>query len=125
MRAGNRMKHLLRHAPLLLFATTALAQRAKLPDVTVPDAFGVNIHFTQPQPGEMQMLADAGFKWVRMDFTWGGTERKKGEYDFSRYDGLIKSLEPHGIRALFILDYANRLYDDGLPPHTDEGRAAM
>jgi hypothetical protein len=34
----------------------------------VTDGFGVNIHFTQPKAGELEMLAAAGFKWVRMDF---------------------------------------------------------
>jgi hypothetical protein len=104
---------------LLLFAATCFGQ------APVPDGFGVNIHFTDPKPGEMKLLADAGFKWVRMDFTWGRTEREKGKYDFSPYDRLMTALDEHGIRALFILDYANRNYDDGLSPHTDEGRAAF
>jgi hypothetical protein len=108
---------------VLLLSPVTFAQ--SLPDLTVPDALGVNIHFTTAKPGEMRMLADAGFKWVRMDFTWAATERKKGVYDFSRYDTLLQSLAPHDIRPLFILDYANRLYDDGLPPHTDIARAAM
>lgn len=94
-------------------------------DLRIPDSFGVNIHFTDPRPGEMEMLAAAGFKWVRMDFGWAGTERRKGEYDFSAFDRLMKALQPHGIRALFILDYRNKLYDDNLSPHTPEGRAAF
>jgi len=109
----------------VLLTRNALAERAKLPDLAVPYALGVNIHFTDPKPGEMKMLADGGFKSVRMDFAWGGIEREKGKYDFSAYDRLIASLQPHGIRAVFILDYSNHLYDDGLSPHTDEGRAAM
>lgn len=91
----------------------------------VSDGFGVNIHFTDPKPGEMKMLADAGFKWVRMDFGWGRTEREKGKYDFSPYDRLMTALDEHGICALFILDYGNRHYDDGLAPCTEEGRAAF
>jgi hypothetical protein len=110
---------------LLSIAHCAAADRAKLPDLSIPGAQGVNIHFTDPKPGEMKMLADAGFKWVRMDFAWGGIEREKGKYDFSAYDHLLETLKPHGIRPIFILDYANRLYDGGLSPHTDEGRAAM
>jgi hypothetical protein len=109
----------------LFMSSFASAERAKLPEIGVPGALGVNIHFTQPRPGEMKMLAEAGFKWVRMDFSWCGTEREKGKYDFGAYDGLLKELEPYGIRAIFILDYSNRLYDGGVSPHTDEGRAAM
>lgn len=78
-------------------------------------SFGVNIHFTEPQPGEMQLIADAGFRWVRTDFKWDATERERGQYDFSAYDRLMKALEPLGLRALFIFDYGNPLYGDGAP----------
>ncbi len=113
---------------LTLVAGTCLAAAPdlSLPDnPAVPEGLGVNIHFTDPRPGEMEMLAEAGFRWIRMDFAWGGTERQKGQYDFSAYDRLLAALEPHGIRALFILDYSNRFYDDGLSPCSDEGRAAF
>ncbi|MBM4156109.1 MAG: hypothetical protein FJ221_13960 [Lentisphaerae bacterium] len=93
--------------------------------VAIPHGHGYNIHFTDPKPGEMEMIAASGVKWVRMDFAWGGTERKAGEYDFSAYDRLMTSLDKHGIRALFILDYANKLYDDGMAPRTDAGRTAF
>src|SRR5450432_2718333 len=81
-----------------------------LPPPVIPDCLGVNIHFTDPQPGEMEMLAAAGFKWVRMDIDWGSTEKKKGEYDFSAYDRLVAALDKFKIRAVFILDYGNPLY---------------
>jgi hypothetical protein len=119
---------MMRHSIILIvlcLAPSAFAERAKLPALAVPDALGVNIHFTDPRPGEMKMLADGGFKWVRMDFSWGGTEREREKYNFAAYDRLMEALAPHGIRAVFILDYSNRLYDDGVSPHTDEGRAAM
>jgi hypothetical protein len=117
-------------APVLmvLSATAVMAGGPAflLPDSPpVPDGLGVNIHFTDPRPGEMKMLAGAGFRWVRMDFAWEGTEREKGKYDFAAYDRLMESLKPHGIRALFILDYANRHYDNGQSPQSDEGRAAF
>jgi len=98
---------------------------AELPALGVPDGLGVNIHFTDPRPGEMEMLAAAGVRWVRMDFAWGGTEREKGQYDFSAYERLMAALEKHKIRALLILDYSNRHYDNGLSPSSDEGRKAF
>ena len=73
----------------------------------------------------MEMLAAAGFRWVRMDFSWEGTERRAGEYNFAGYDRLLRSLDRFGIRALLILDYSNPLYDQGLSPHTEEGRKAF
>lgn len=93
---------------------------------TVPEAFGVNIHFhTKPPDGEMDMLAASGVAWIRMDFNWGATERKKGVYNFTDYDLLTASLRARHLGAIYILDYTNELYDDNLSPHTDEGRAAF
>ena len=92
---------------------------------TLREQVGVNIHFTRPQPGEMDMLAAAGFGFIRMDFAWGAIEKQPGVYDFSAYDGLLSQLDQRHMRALFILDYGNSLYDNGMAPHTDEGRAAF
>ncbi|TWT84830.1 hypothetical protein CA13_63110 [Planctomycetes bacterium CA13] len=88
------------------------------------DGLGVNIHFTDPQPGEMQMLAAGGVRWVRMDFGWSATERVRGEYDFSAYDRLIAELQKHHLRCLFILDYSNPLYEADRSVATEAGRQA-
>jgi hypothetical protein len=92
---------------------------------TVEESLGVNIHFVDPKPGEIRMIADAGFRWVRMDFIWQDTERERGQYDFSSYDRLLKQLDEFHLRALFILDYGNRLYTDGKSVRTPEARAAF
>src|SRR5713226_7769594 len=84
---------------------------------TFPSGFGVNIHFTDGQPGEIKMIAAAGFRWVRMDFKWDATEHERGVYDFSAYERLLADLDQYHIRALFILDYGNPLYGDK-PPRT-------
>jgi len=100
-------------------------------DVSLPDGrdpvsgMGVNIHFTDPKPGELEMLARAGFRWIRMDLTWSQTEKAAGVYDFSAYDRLLTSLDKFHIHALLILDYTNQHYDGGKPTCTDEGRAAF
>ncbi|HEX5243458.1 MAG TPA: cellulase family glycosylhydrolase [Tepidisphaeraceae bacterium] len=86
---------------------------------------GVNIHFTHARDGEMQELASAGFKWVRMDFGWGGIEREKGQYNFAECDRLLSELEAVHITPIFILDYSNRFYDNGQSPQSDEGRQAF
>ncbi len=112
-------------AACLLLCSHLQAADFELPGPVVPDGLGVNIHFTDPKPGEMKMIDDAGIRWVRMDFDWSVTEREKGVYNFAAYDRLMAALEPHNIRALFILDYDNRHYDGGVSPHTDEGRAAF
>ncbi len=91
----------------------------------IPDGLGVNIHFTDAKPGEMEMLAAAGFRTVRMDFTWSRVERERGKYDFSAFDRLVASLEKHGIRPMLILDYSSPHYDNNLSPKSVEGRAAF
>jgi hypothetical protein len=116
--------------PLLFSACTSNAQPARTWPATasapaLPQSLGVNIHFTDPEPGELKALASAGFRWVRMDFVWQSTEVEKGKYDFSSYDRLLKALDEHKIRPLFILDYANTLYDNGRAPSSLEGRRAF
>jgi polysaccharide biosynthesis protein PslG len=91
----------------------------------IPESIGVNIHFTDPNPGEMKMLAAAGFRWVRMDFHWQRIEIAKGQYEFAPYDRLMQTLDQYKMGALFILDYGNNYYDDGEAPYTDEARRAF
>ncbi|MGE9266712.1 MAG: GH39 family glycosyl hydrolase, partial [Verrucomicrobiales bacterium] len=102
---------------VLLFATAARA------DVTA--ASGVNIHFTHPRAGEMEMLQAAGFKHIRMDFTWAHTEKEKGRYDFSAYEHLTRQLEAHGMTPYYILDYANPHYESHRSIRTQAGRDAF
>ena len=84
---------------LLAFALTARAQiHPSLPEPGTLDGLGVNIHFTEPQPGELEMIRTVGFRWVRMDFTWAATEREAGRYDFAKYDSLLAALEKGAAR---------------------------
>jgi len=96
-----------------------------MPPPEIDNPLGVNIHFTDPKAGEMEMIAAGGFRWVRMDYAWGSIERERGQYNFSAYDRLIAALEKQHMHAIFILDYSNRLYDNDLSPYTEEGRQAF
>jgi len=99
-----------------------------LPRLIVPEGLGVNIHFVAPSPVEerdLDMIAYAGFKLVRMDLFWHLVEHEKGVYDLSGYRALTEALRRRGLRPLYILDYGNPHYDDGLPPSSDEGRRAF
>lgn len=98
----------------------------KLPALAVPDGFGVNIHF-RGQPRDLDLIADAGFKFIRMDLTWESVEREKGVYDFDKsgYDDLTKGCSKRGIRVLYILDYSNRLYESDRSVRTEQGRRAF
>jgi hypothetical protein len=72
---------------------------------------GVNIHFTTGHEKDLDMIAAAGIKFIRMDFVWQNTEHTKGIYDCSAYDELTTNLKNRGLRALYILDYSNSLYE--------------
>jgi len=84
----------------------------ELPDLVLPQGVGVNIHFHRGHQKDLDMIAAAGFKFIRMDLGWGGTERTKAEYDWSAPNELIANLEERGLRAIFILDYSNPLYEE-------------
>ncbi|HUT46247.1 MAG TPA: cellulase family glycosylhydrolase [Sedimentisphaerales bacterium] len=92
----------------------------------IPDGFGVNIHFTG-LPRDLHMIAEAGFKFIRMDLAWSRIERTKGVYDFkeSGYDSLTLGCEKLGIRVLYILDYSNKLYESDRSVRTEAGRKAF
>ena len=90
----------------------------------VPAGVGVNIHFYAGNEHDLRMLEECGPGIIRMDISWAGAEKSPGIYEFSHYDRLVADMEARGIRILFIIDYGNPLYDDGLAPCSDESRAA-
>src|SRR6516162_3801365 len=109
------------------FSIRAGAQ-ASLPS-TVSDGFGVCVHFTDPKPGEMKMLADSGARWIRTDFYWDHVERTTGQYDFSEYDcrvyaRLIAASQQNLIPCLSSLRSSTKLYTSWRPSHSDVGRHA-
>jgi len=110
---------------LCLFSGKSYAQHPSLPDLVVPEGFGLSIHFTDPQVGGLEKLAASGVRWVRMDMVWQETEREAGRYDFSAYDRFVQALEANHLKAYFILDYWNPLYDQNLSPHSEEARLAF
>ena len=93
--------------------------------LAVPNGLGVNIFFCNPRPGEMEMITGGGFRIVRMDFKWRTIEKVQGQYDFSAYDGLLAALDKHNVRALLILDYGNKLYEDDNCIRAEAGRKAF
>jgi len=118
----------LRTCSLVLLCLVALCSTAPaaLPELVIPNGFGVNIHFTG-EPKDLDLIAEAGFKFIRMDFSWSGIEREKGTYNFERtgYDVLTAGCIKRGIRILYILDYSNRLYESEQSVRTPEGQAAF
>lgn len=97
---------------VLCWVLTACVECAELPTSVIPQGVGINIHFTRGHAEDLDLIAAAGFKWVRMDFSWSSIERTKGVYDWSAYEELTANLEKRGIHALYILDYSNPLYEE-------------
>jgi hypothetical protein len=91
--------------------STTLIAFAQIPDPVLPSGCGVNIHFTRGHEHDLDMIAAAGFKLVRMDFEWTATEPTQGTYDWSAYDTLTVNLDQRGLRGYYILDYSNPLYE--------------
>lgn len=84
---------------------------------------GVNIHFRGTPPAGITTQISNAYRVARMDFSWDAIETKQGIYNFTLYDQLVDSFlsaNPEPIRAYFILDYSNPLYNNNLPPNTAE-----
>ena len=117
-------------AAVLLLCSAACASAVRSvhagPELTVPNGFGVNIHFTG-EPRDLDLIAEGGFKFIRMDLSWSSIERQKGIYDFEKtgYDALTAGCEKRGIRIIYILDYSNRLYEADSSVRTEQGRKAF
>jgi hypothetical protein len=95
-----------------------------------PDSpFGVCTHFGQHKhkvPDTLELILRMGAVWIRDEISWGGCERKKGEFRFDEYaDRYMAAAGKLGIRPLIIFDYGNDLYDKGDSPRTPEAIAAF
>ena len=95
---------------LLLLPIACAAQ--EIPEPMIPFGVGVNIHFVTGHQRDLDLIAAAGFRFIRMDFGWAGMERQKGQYSWSEYEELLSNLDQRGMRAVFILDYSNPLYEE-------------
>ena len=72
--------------------------------------YGACAHITGHEHPAVQktcaMMRQAGMGWVRCDFHWHSVEKKKGEWDFSRFDGVVSECEAAGLQLLPILCYS-------------------
>jgi hypothetical protein len=112
MLVASHQGQLFMRIQLLLGLLPVALLAAPLPEPILPQGVGVNIHFTRGHEKDLDMIAAAGFKYIRMDFGWAGIERQKGQYDWTAYDELTTQLEKRGMRAIYILDYSNPLYEE-------------
>ncbi|MCS7089321.1 MAG: cellulase family glycosylhydrolase [Verrucomicrobiota bacterium] len=96
----------------LLLYPPAWTTSAQLPPLVLPEGVGVNIHFVTGHEADLDMIARAGFRFIRMDFSWESIESRRGHYDWTAYEELTRNLERRQLRPLYILDYSHPLYED-------------
>ncbi|MCX7014179.1 MAG: cellulase family glycosylhydrolase [Candidatus Sumerlaeota bacterium] len=93
-----------------------------------PSPFGVCTHLQGANyPLEaLELIARAGIAHIRDEMSWPSPEKEKGTFVFPpRLDEYIDRARSFGIQPLIILDYANRLYDDGNYPTSPEAIAGF
>jgi hypothetical protein len=108
----------------LAIATAATAR----PPVVVGDALCVSQSdgpflalSTEARDAYLAALADAGWRCLRIDFTWSRIQPAPppAPLDFSRYDALVDQAAAHGIRLTGILDYSVDWAAAAAPPDDD------
>ena len=54
----------------------------------------------------ISLMQEAGVGWVRLDFLWGDIEPRQDEFDFAKYDLIVRLLKKKGLHILGILHYS-------------------
>ncbi|NQT86968.1 hypothetical protein HQ560_09400, partial [bacterium] len=103
---------------------------AVVPPYTVRDRekspFGVMTHFAQGwDAGVMPLIEKAGIVSIRDEHYWSQVEKERGVYAFpGKSRKYMDACREHRIDPLVVMTFANPLHDNGLTPHTPEGRDA-
>lgn len=117
--------------PTKTYTPTTTPLVSDLPGATIPEGLGAQVLFYQADQTELDTLSTAGLSIVRLDFIWTMIESTPGVYNFQTFDPFVESMTQRGIRVLFSLDgnnpptNGNPLYDKGLSPYSEDGRAAF
>ena len=72
----------------------------------------------------LSMARAIGVKWTRVLFGWGGVEREKGHFDWSRSDESVDALLRFGITPFVTLTNGNSIYT-GVGRYDDPRLAAI
>jgi hypothetical protein len=98
------------------------------PDDKMPNLrFGVMTHFAQGWPVDIApLVARAGIGQVRDELYWQEVEKSPGQFALpDRYRRYLAALDANHLKLLLVVSFANKLYDDGQTPYSDEGQAAF
>jgi len=105
----------------LLSMLSCEAAREWKVDPAIPHGFGMQLKAENDTTENLDMVAELGVKWVRRGFIWNSVEKTKGEYDFTRYDRLVKDCKERGLRIVGVIALQNKLYSH---PKDEPGRTA-
>jgi len=53
----------------------------------------------------VKLMKEAGVGWVRVDFLWEDIEPQQGNFDFAKYDNMVKLLSENNLQILGLLNY--------------------
>ena len=110
-----------------LLALLALLPMAGL--AADPFLVGACTHFGQGKGllgANLSVMSQGGIASFRDEVGWGAIERTKGELAMpAAWDDFVNAGLKAGIEPLIILDYGNRLYDDGDKPRSPEAIEAF
>ncbi len=98
--------------------------------VSANDVFGVCTHFgLEWFDGDVNLKTSAaalmGAGYIRDEINWHRAETEKGIVNIlPEWDVFVDEAIKSGVEPVLILAYGNPYYDEGGPPHTEEGLAA-
>ncbi len=69
---------------------------------------GINVALEDLSDAELQkaldLLSEAGFRWVRQRFPWEEIEPERGKFSWEKWDRLVEALKGRGFHILAVLD---------------------
>lgn len=73
------------------------------------DPWGINVSLEQYRDEQalersLNLLVEAGFRWVRQCFPWAEIEPEPGGYRWERWDRLVRRCQSRGLRIIAVLD---------------------
>ncbi|MDD2438523.1 MAG: beta-galactosidase [Massilibacteroides sp.] len=93
-----------------LFFLVVFSACTTSPDGVSSSPFGVCAHLQsgsehRQMPKNLQMMRDAGIRWVRVDFSWSGIESPRGTWTFDHIDRVVEETEKAGLTVSALLLY--------------------
>jgi hypothetical protein len=66
-------------------------------------------------------MKSLGVGWVRYDVEWSQVETKKGQFDWSKYDHIVQTVQSYDLQSLIVIDYTPSW---ARPPGCDSDKCA-